>query len=145
MKRTLALILAAVMILAAVPALGDEPDPIVGVWYTYFQIESSMMGAFYIFDANGSITMIALMVGAEGYDDSSLLDISAGSWLKITDGGAYNISSNMKIDGPAYLNGDCLYLLAGDGDAMLYRRLTNYDGPQLVFKTKDVLNMMIQQ
>lgn len=144
MKKLFAALLTCALLLAAVPALG-ETDPIVGVWYMYFNTDTSMILGAYVFDAQGVITMLALTVDENGYRDTSLFEYkNAGNWIKLNGDGLYLIDSKMTIAGMSILRGDSLYIPNSDGGAMLYRRLTNYDGPQLVFTLQEYADVMKQ-
>lgn len=144
MKKLFAALLTCALLLAAVPALG-ETDPIVGVWYVYFNTDTSMILGAYVFDAQGGITMLGLTVDENGYRDTSLFEYkNAGSWIKLNGDGLYIISSKLTIAGLSVLRGDSLYIPNSDGGAMLYRRLANYDGPQLVFNLQEYSDLMKQ-
>jgi len=144
MKKLFAALLTCALLLAAVPALG-ETDPIVGVWYTYIVYDTHMIGAFYVFDANGGVAMIGLTVDKEGFNDSSLFGFSCGTWTKGSHKGNYTVDSGItSIDGPAYLLGDYLFLYSGNNESRLFRRLTNYNGQQ-VYTTQEVLQVILNQ
>ncbi len=148
MKRIFALILAAVMILAAVPVMGtaeasSEINPIVGAWYYTFTTGSMVVVAMYIFDPTGAVAMIPLTIGPGAFEESSAMVIPLGRWEQDATS-VYSVTGTGVIDGPAFLNGDKLYLYTRDENAMLYYRIRPYD-EQAVYTTQEILQMIMGQ
>lgn len=141
MKRVLSILAAMVMILAAVTTLGEDLDPIVGTWFTYYIGADYQTGMLLIFDTASNINMIMLDVGESGYNSSSLHSMPAGKWSRIADN-IYVISGTM-LDFSrtvSYLDGDLIYLPTNSG-YMAFRRITQFDGPKQVFTDDEVLEL----
>lgn len=148
MKRTLAALLALVMILAAMPAMGtaeasSEVDPIVGAWHYTFATGGLVVITMYVFDPTGAVTMVPLTIGPGAFEESSTMVIPLGRWEQDATG-IYSVSGTGMIDGPAFLNGDKLYLYTRDGNAMLYYRVRPCD-EQAVYTTQEILQMIMGQ
>ena len=134
MKRTLALIITAVLILAAAPALGEETDPIVGCWYIAIQATADL--PITGFD-DYSYSVIVLVLDDEGRVYEHETDYHKGEvdpmgpnqigiWKKSDDG--YTISAVGVGQYPAYLDGDRLYAATIIPNAWYcFRRMENFN------------------
>lgn len=133
MKRALALILSALLILAAVPALADDPEPIVGVWYLDME-PTDNSGArilwVYIITEKGDIYLNMNFFPVKG-DPADPLMYRPGSWEK-TDADTYVLHGWEGAD-PAYVmvSGDTLVMpLSSTESYYTFRRMepmTSYD------------------
>lgn len=132
MKRIFALILAAVMILAAVPALAADPDPITGVWYANIRVTNPPQLPDFAGMTHGVIMIVMEDDGKiwsgeldfmqdgtmSGYDGMNV----CGSW-KSTDSGY--ITSIIGVgEVPAYLHDGMLYVQAIPGVYYGLHRMT---------------------
>jgi hypothetical protein len=123
MKRIFSLILAAVMILAAVPALGEDPDPIVGVWYGDIKVtdppqlpdlEGMTHGVIlFVMEKDGKIWGGELDFMQDGTMNGYAGLNVCGSW-KSTDSG-YITSIIGAGEVPAYIHDGMLYVQAMQG------------------------------
>lgn len=126
MKRTLSIILALILILAAVPALADQ-DPIVGFWYITNSYGGSQIVSAYVFDASGNIYAMAFDIEPSGFDTkNSVNPIQIGNWLKVRTG-VYSFRTIYQYAAAKdylYLDGDLLYIAGSDS----YGRYHRMDG-----------------
>lgn len=129
MKRILAAILTAAMILAAVPALGDKPDPIIGAWYADSTDGTTHIVSVYVFDAAGYLTIMMLDFEPSGYKKSASVEpFYAGSWKQVRDNvykvlassGAYYARAEI------YMDGDRLYIPVQNGKYWSFRRMEHF-------------------
>lgn len=128
MKRIFALILAAVMILAAVPAMAADPDPIVGVWYASSEASGTQIVSVFIFDSYSKVYQMALDLEPTGYSASASVDPTyIGNWVKVRTG-VYTIVTLSKVTASRdsiYLDGDKLYIPATASSYWIHNRMLN--------------------
>lgn len=136
MKRTLALILSLILILAAIPAMGeDKPDPIIGVWYARINPPDFPVSGYDGYtnfvivvtcDADGSITSFELdYAGTDCTLSNATGPVAAGKWEK--EGFCYYSSILGAGRQRAYLVRGMLYLCIIPGTWYGLRKMETLD------------------
>ena len=133
MKRFLCLLF--VLVLFPVVSFGDDPDPIVGCWYMYYdkaftpEMESAFPGVdkmicVYVFSENGTINLTGTQViGADGTPEYSV----GGKWEK--SGSSYMVSLIGYGKCKTLVDNDCLMLEieSAPGYYMVLKKMYPFD------------------
>lgn len=119
MKKLITAIIALAMILTAVPALADDPDPIVGAWYIHFEIPGSPVESqfpdisrfvcIFTFEEDGTVTSYEADYNRDGSTALSNGPNVVGRWTRTANG--YSVSWMGVGTNPAYLREDDLYVI----------------------------------
>lgn len=125
MKRILSILAAMVMILAAVPALGEEIDPIVGVWYLDIMNDGVHTAIVMTFDIYSYVNLQMFDVTTNPLKPSVVRDtISAGYWQQEQKGVYTIFGSDVGLDhAPLYLIAGALHVPLSDNDYWVFHKM----------------------